>query len=101
MQVQSKFVLFSVKLVGFIFSEVSVCSNACVGPLTDIKIFFFLLSICEYELISTSKVLPTPLPTEKNLSLSNPIPYSEYLYLSTSALLVKVTAPNKQLSSVG
>ena len=30
-----------------------------------------------------------------------PVPYPEYLYLSISAFLIKVTAPNKQFSSVG
>ena len=29
-----------------------------------------------------------------------PVPYPEYLYLSISAFLIKVTAPNKQFSSV-
>ena len=33
--------------------------------------------------------------------LSNPIPQPEYPYLSISAFLVKVTAPNKQFFSVG
>ena len=32
--------------------------------------------------------------------LLNPVPYPEYLYLSISAFLIKVTAPNKQFSSV-
>ena len=57
------------------------------------------------ELISTPKIitfLPVPLlGCQKNRCLSNPIPYPEYVYLSISAFLVKLTAPNKQFSSVG
>ena len=34
-------------------------------------------------------------PTEKKSFLSNPIPYTEYLYLSISTFLVKLTDPNK------
>ena len=46
--------------------------------------------------------LPYPVPENENVSfLSNPISYPEYLYLSFSAFLVKVTAPNKQFSNVG
>ena len=45
---------------------------------------------------------PNPLPGNEKLDiLSNPIPYPEYKYLSRSAFLVKETAPNKQLFSVG
>ena len=42
-----------------------------------------------------------PLGCEKNQCLSNPIPYPEYLYLSMSKVLVKLTAPNRQFSSGG
>ena len=45
--------------------------------------------------------LPSLLPNLNSRPLSNPMPYPEYLYLSMSALLVKLTAPNKQLSHVG
>ena len=38
---------------------------------------------------------------EKLPYLSNPIPYPEYPYLSMSKILVNLTAPNKQFSSVG
>ena len=73
-------------------------------PLPKIKIYFFLLSIFVDELISTPKVitfLPNPVPENEKLScLSNPIPYPEYLHLSISAFLVKLTTPNKQSSSV-
>ena len=73
--------------------------------LGKIKISFFLLSIFVDELISTPKIitfLPNPTPGDEKLScLSNPIPYPEYLYLLISAFLVKLTALNKQFSSVG
>ena len=48
---------------------------------------FFLLLIFVHELISTPKIitfLPISLPMEKYVSLSNPMPYSEYPYLSIS-----------------
>ena len=61
-----------------------------------------MLSIFVDELKSTPKVitfLPVlPLGGEKNLCLSNPTPYREHLYLSISAFLVKLTAPNKHFS---
>ena len=65
---------------------------------------FFLLSIFDDEIISTPKIitfLPVSLPNEKVVSVSNPIPYPEYLYLSMSAFLVNLADPNKQFSSVG
>ena len=56
------------------------------------------------EPMSTPKIitfLPNPVPgNEKLPCLSNPIPYPEYPHLSISAFLVKLTAPNKQFSSV-
>ena len=61
---------------------------------------FFLLSIFDDELISTPKIitfLPVSLPKEKDVSLSNPMPYPEYPYLS--AFLVNLTDPNKQFSN--
>ena len=46
--------------------------------------------------------LPNPVPgAEKRPYLSNPIPYPEYLKLSISAFLFKLTAIDKQFSSVG
>ena len=96
---KENFLLFSVKLIEYIFSALSACSDPCVRPLPRIKIFFFLLSIFVDELISTLKIiifLPVPpLGCENNPCLSNPIPYPEYLYLSISAILVKLAAPNK------
>ena len=80
-----------------------VSYNPCVGPSPRIKIYFFLLSTCTEELLSSPKIihfLPDPLPTEKFLFLSNPIPYSEYLYLSMSIFLVNLIAPNKQFSNL-
>ena len=66
--------------------------------------YFFLLSIFDDEIISTPKIitfLRVSLPNEKVVSVSNPISYPEYLYLSMSAFLVNLTDPNKQFSSVG
>ena len=62
------------------------------------------LITCTEELISSPKIiqfLPNPIPTENFPFLSNPIPYPEYLYLSISTFLVKLTAPNNLFSSVG
>ena len=65
---------------------------------------FFLLSIFADELISTPKIITfllVSLPIEKDVSLSNPMPYPEYQYLSISAFLVNLTDSNKKISSVG
>ena len=63
-----------------------------------------MLSIFVDEIMSTPKIitfLPNPIPRNEKLPcLSNPISYSEYLYLSTLTCLVKLTAPNKIFSSV-
>ena len=60
--------------------------------------------MCAEELTSTPKIITfwpdPPLGNEKLDLLSNPIPYPEYSYLSISAFLVKVAAPNKQFFSV-
>ena len=59
------------------------------------------------ELIPTPKIvtfLPVPpLAREQNPCLDriHPIPYPEYLYLSISVFLSKLTAPNKQFFVVG
>ena len=57
----------------------------CVGPLSRIKMSYFLLSTWTEELISTPKIitfLPNPsLGNEKDVFVSNPIPYPGYLYL--------------------
>ena len=82
----------------------SVCSSPCVGLLPRSKISFFLLSIFVDELISIPTIITfqpvPPLRWEKNSYLSNLILYPEYLCLSISAFLVKLTAPNEQFSSV-
>ena len=92
------FLLFSGKLIEYIFSALSLCSNAYVGPLPRIKISFSLLSILVDELISTPKIITfLRVPTigcEKYPYLSNPIPYPEHLYLSTSAFFVKQIQQN-------
>ena len=97
MQGQKKFFVFLVKSIEYILSALSVCSNPCVGPLPRIEISFFILSTFADEPISTPRIftffLLLPVGCEKSLSLSNPIPYPEYLYLSIPAFLVKVTAP--------
>ena len=82
MQTQIKFLLFSVKLIGYNFSAVDVVpSNPCVGHSPRIKIYFFLLSTCTEELYSKNYTVSTnPLPTETVPFLSNPIPYLEYLH---------------------
>ena len=103
-KLKQNFVFFLVKLIQYSFSTLSVCSNPCVGPLPRIKMSFFLLSIFDDELISTPKIiifLSISLPIEKDVSLSKPIPYPEYPYLSISAFLVNLTDQNKQFSSVG
>ena len=88
-KLKQNFLLFSVKLIEYIFSADSVCFNPC---LQKIEISFFLLLIFVDELISTC---------ERKTLLSNPIPYPEYLNLSISAFLINTTALNKQFSSVG
>ena len=102
-KLKQNFLLSSVKLIQCIFSAHSLCSNPCVVPLPKIKISFLLFSIFVEELISTPKItrfLLSPVPgNEKLPCLSNLIPYPKYLYLSISAFLVKVTAPNRQFSS--
>ena len=104
MQTETKLFIMLCKINGIRFFALGVCSNPCVGPLSKIKISFFLLSIFVEELISTPKIitfLPNPIPGDEKLPyLSNPIPCPEYLHLSISAFLVKLTAPNKKFCSV-
>ena len=64
---------------------------------------FFLLSTCTEELISTPKIIEfqqNHVPTENFFFLSNPTPYSEYLYSLLSIFFVDLTAPSKQLPNV-
>ena len=64
--------------------------------------YLFLLSTYTEELITAPKTItfllnPT-LGEEKDLRVSNPIPYPEYLYLSIPAFLVNLTGKNKSFS---
>ena len=103
MQAQTKhFLLFPVKLIEYIFSAETVCSNPCVRPLSRIKIYFFLLLIFVDEPISTRKIIAflsgPPLGEEGgggSPCLSSPIPHPEYLYLSISRFLFKVLHQTK------
>ena len=64
-----------------------------------------MLLACEELLLKSApkivQFLPSPLRKLNSPCLSNPIPYPEYLYLSISAFLVKLTGPNKKFSNVG
>ena len=65
--------------------------------------FLVLLLACVELLKSAPKIitfLPCPPLGCVKLLESNPIPYSEYLYLSISAFFVNLTAPNRQFSKV-
>ena len=67
MQTQTKLCILFGKLNEYNFSAVNVCSNPCVGTLPRIKMYFFLLSICEDEFVSAPKIitfLPTSSPIE-------------------------------------
>ena len=67
--------------------------------------FLVLLLACVELLKSAPKIitfLPSPpLRCEKFPLESNPIPYPEYLYLSTPLFFVNLTAPNRQFCKVG
>ena len=100
-----------------IFSEIGFIQSFCINCFTSYSLykiftkdknitFFFNITLLAYEelLKSALKImqfLPSLLPKLNSRPLSNPMPYPEYLYLSMSALLFKLTAPNKQLSHVG
>ena len=88
MQAQRKFLFCFVKLIKYIFSVYSACLNPCVGPLPKIKISFFLLSIFVNEVISTPQIF-------KFLSVP-----PEFLHLSISEFLAKLSATNKQFPRV-
>ena len=76
-----------------------------MGSSPRIKIYFFLLSACTENFISTPKINTLqpnpPQGNEKVPLLLNPMPYPDYLYLSISAFLVNLNASNKQFSKVG
>ena len=82
------------KLITYIFSADTLCSNPSLFLLSTFVDNTFTRKIITF-------VPVPPLGWEKNTCLSNPIPYPELLYLSISAFLVKLTAPNKQFSNVG
>ena len=78
-KLKQNFFPVTVKLIEYIFYALSVCSNACSGPLLKIKISFFLLSIFVDELMPTLKIitfLSNPVTRNEILPcLSNPLPY--------------------------
>ena len=97
MQAQAEFLIVFNKINYIPFSSVNVASSdACVAPSPRIETFFFFLSTCTDELISTPKILkfrPNPLPNENVSFLSNPVPYPKYqnqsnYLLETSSFLV-------------
>ena len=101
---KTSFFLFSVKLIEYIFSAVSVWSNTYVGPLPRIKIFFFYYQYPEMNSYLLQRLLhfhQLHCLLKKNIFLSDPMPYPEYLYLSISTFFLNVIAPNKQFSGVG
>ena len=60
---------------------------------------FLVLSVRTDELLSTPKIitfLPQEFKIEKSQREPNPMPYPECEYLSRSAFLVNLAAPNKQ-----
>ena len=101
MQVQKNLLFVALVLIEYIFSAVNECSpNPFVEPFPRIKMFVFY-----YQHEQMNSYLPQTLPKlpvgcEKTPFPSNPVPYSKYLYLSTSAFSVNLTAPNKQFSKV-
>ena len=73
----------------------------CMKALPNTNTLFTLLLACTELLKLAPKIitfLPSPpLGREKLPPESDPIPYPEYLYLSTSAFFVNLTAPNSFL----
>ena len=69
MEVQTEFLLLSVKLIESIFSAVSGCSNAFIRPLTRIKIFFLVLDIWTTPKIITFLPAPPPGCEKKSFSI--------------------------------
>ena len=98
MQTLPKFLLLLTRIYSIFFNVVS--SKLCVGPLTVIRISFFLLLTCTDILISTPNIITSltillPSDNEKLSYSSNPIPFPEYLHLSKSSFLVNLKATNK------
>ena len=68
------------------------------------KVLLVLLLACKELLKSAQKIITflpyPPLGCQKLVLESNPMPYPEYLYLSTSTFFVNLTAPNRQFCKV-
>ena len=66
----------------------------CMKALPNTNTLFTMLLACTELLKSAPKILPfPPLGCEKDPLESNPIPYPEYLFLSTSEFFVILIAP--------
>ena len=93
MQVQKNLLFVALVLIEYIFSAVNECSpDPCVGPFPRIKMSIFYF---QYEQMNSylPQILPKlPVGCEKTPFPSNPVPYPKYLYLSTSAFSVNLTA---------
>ena len=91
-------------LTEYLTTAVVAPSSASVDPLPKTKISFFLLSVCADELLSTLKITAflahSPFTNEKPERALNPILLPHYPYLSGSAFLVDIAAPNKQSPGV-
>ena len=55
-KLKQKFLLCHSKLIKYIFSAVSVCSNSRVGRIPKTNMSFFLLSMSAEKLIPTPKI---------------------------------------------
>ena len=79
-------------------------SISCIKSLPRTKILFLLLLECVKQIKSAPKIITflsySPLECEKDPFEPNPIPYTEYLGLSISAVFVNLTALNRQFSKV-
>ena len=87
----------------FFWSQCCIIYSLCETFKKNENSFLFL-SRCTEELISTPKIirfLPNVLATGDVPRMSNPMPYQEYLYLSISASLTNLNAPNEEFSNVG
>ena len=54
-----------------------VLSNACIGPSSRNKMYFFLLSVCLIELLSTLKIFLPKSKFENGYCQSNSVPNPE------------------------
>ena len=92
----------------FFFSFI-VCtivpSNPLAGAIAKVEISFFLLLLCSDKLLSTPKAITLLLNlllfhNEKGEGVSDSITYPEQKYLSESAFLFNLTAPNKEFAKL-